>query len=169
MVKINSKDIEYIIDAHTNFATKPSKAIRKWDGQTPYYMHPIWCATTLATETTLDEKTREEGIQVLLYHDVLEDTTKELPEHLTSRVKELINHMSFSGGSAQEMEEIWTKPIEVKLYKIYDKVSNLLDGTWMDSEKRAKYEDYTKKLCEEVIKEYKKLNILSIAREVINK
>ena len=37
------------------------------------------------------------------------------------------------------------------------------------SEKRAKYEDYTKKLCEEVIKEYKKLNILSIAREVINK
>jgi len=163
---IRPKDIEWIIDAHTNYAAKPSKTVRKWDGITPYYMHPIWCATTLASETNLSEEIRRDGIQALLYHDVIEDTTKELPEDLSKEAVELIEHMTFQGGSKQEMEEIWTKPTVVKLYKSYDKVSNLLDGAWMSKEKKEDYQRYTRKLCSEVEKVYGDLNIIRIAREV---
>ena len=158
--------IQYIIDAHSNHPIRPSKAFRKWDGKTPYFIHPIWCSNTIATETILDTKTREDGIIVLLYHDVLEDTTKPLPESLPAEIKELIQHMTFE-SSDREMIEIWEKSIEIKLYKLYDKVSNLIDGSWMDAEKRKKYEDYTQKLLEEVESKYGELNITKIARSVL--
>jgi hypothetical protein len=160
------KDIEYILDAHKNYAKKPSKAVRKWDGKTPYYIHPLWCATTIASETALDEETKRVGIQALLYHDILEDTTKELPEGLDEKVKQAVKDMTFEGGSKQEMEEVWTKPKAVRLYKLYDKVSNLLDGIWMDDEKWDKYVEYTMKLYEDVECNYGELNITRIARTV---
>jgi len=158
--------IEYIIDAHEHHAKKPKKALRYWDMKTPYFIHPLWCATTISTETELDETTRKEGALTLLYHDVVEDTTKPLPDTLSDRVKELVGHMTFEGGSAEEMEKIWEKPIEVKLYKLYDKVSNLLDGAWMKPEKKAKYVAYTKKLCEEVESTYGDLHIVKMAKKL---
>jgi (p)ppGpp synthase/HD superfamily hydrolase len=159
-------DIEYIIEAHEHNAKKPSKAVRKWDGKTPYYIHPLWCATTIASETTIDETTRNEGILALLYHDVLEDTTKGLPEGMDNNIGHLIKEMTFEGGSEQEMREIWNKPRQIRLYKLYDKVSNLLDSCWMDTEKRAKYIAYTKRLCEDVNENYGELNITKIAEAI---
>jgi len=50
--------IAYTFRAHGEGATKPSKAVRKWDGRTPYAVHPVWCAMTLLTETTLPEDLR---------------------------------------------------------------------------------------------------------------
>jgi len=67
-------DIGAIIEAHGSDARSPSQEHRKWDGRTPYAIHPLWCATTIATETTLEQQTRLDGFTVLLYHDVLEDT-----------------------------------------------------------------------------------------------
>ena len=163
---MEAKDITYVINAHTNYPSKPSKAFRKWDGKTPSYMHPLWCATTIAAETELDERTREEGIQVLLYHDVLEDTNLPLPEWLSERVKNLVGEMTFHGGMAQEMKEVWSKSKETKLYKLFDKVHNLLDGAWMDDEKRMNYEKYTRRLCEEVEKHYEDLNIIRMAETI---
>ena len=161
---MQQRDITYIIQAHRDYPQKPSNAYRKWDGKTPYYIHPLWCAATLAAETTLDEKTREEGVQALLYHDLLEDTTKLLPNWLSSRVKTIIEQMTFEQGSAQEMQEIWNKPDEIKLYKLYDKVSNLLDGNWMSPEKKKQYRAYTQRLCDEVEKIYGQLNITQLAK-----
>jgi len=155
--------INYVIDAHTHHSKKPSKAYRKWDGKTPYFIHPAWCAMTISTETELEQKTREEGILTLLYHDILEDTTKELPSELDSRIKYLVNEMTFSGGNEQEMKEIWSKPNEIKLYKLYDKVSNLLDASWMDAEKLKRYRDYTYGLAHEVEAQYGNLNIHKLA------
>ena len=158
--------IGWVIEAHRDHPKKLSKATRKWDGKTPYAMHPIWCATTLLHETALDGQTREEGALALLYHDILEDTFEPLPPLLSDRVKELVNHMTFEGGNAQEMQEVWTKPKEVRLYKVYDKVSNLLDGCWMSLEKRAAYDDYTRRLTEDAERNYGKLNITRIARAI---
>lgn len=163
---MEQRDIRWVIRAHTEYPTQPSKAFRKWDEKTPYSMHPIWCASMIATETSLDEKTREEGIQVLLYHDVLEDTTLLLPQGLSLRVVQLIHEMTFGGGSKQEMQEIWGKPREIKLYKLYDKVSNLLDGSWMDDDKWNSYSEYTRRLCDDVKRNYLGLNITRIAREI---
>ncbi|PIN80429.1 hypothetical protein COV11_04080 [Candidatus Woesearchaeota archaeon CG10_big_fil_rev_8_21_14_0_10_30_7] len=154
------------MDAHQNHPVKEGKQYRKWDGKTPYYTHPIWCATMIATETTLEEKTREEGVQTLLYHDVLEDTTEQLPNWLSERVKKLIQQMTYE-GMAHEMSEIWEKPKEVRLYKLYDKASNLLDGQWMSSAKRNEYHNYTRRLLQDVEQNYGTLNITKLARAIL--
>ncbi len=167
MNTMEQRDINYIIEAHRDCARKASKGYRKWDGKTPYHTHPIWCATMLATETSLPAEIRLEGIQALIYHDILEDTTRPLPDWLSSRVAQLIEQMTFHGGSSQEMQEIWSKPGEVRLYKLYDKVSNLLDGSWMDEKKRGAYESYTRRLIEEVERSYGILNITRIGRAIV--
>jgi hypothetical protein len=159
---MEQRDLTYIIEAHTNHPRKQSKAFRKWDGKTPYYIHPVWCATMILTETTLPENTRQEGAQALLYHDLLEDTDKPLPDWLSDRVKGIIQDMTFPGGSAQEMQEIWTKPQVVRLYKLYDKISNLLDAYWMSEAKLAEYKVYTSKLRQDVLERYGSLNITKI-------
>ncbi len=155
------KNLNYIIEAHQNSSRKPSKSSRKHDCKTPYWIHPIWCATTILTETSLDERTRNEGALALLYHDILEDTTKPLPENLEERIKNLVMEMTFE-SSEQEMQKIWQKPREIRLYKLYDKVSNLLDGIWMGEEKIRAYQEYTKKLSQNVIEIYGILNITKI-------
>ncbi len=158
--------IVYSIQAHALFPKKPSKAFRKWDGQTPYAAHSIWCATTILTESRLPEDLKTDGAEALLLHDVPEDTTLGLPEGLSERVIRLIEEMTFE-SSEQEMEDIWSKSREARLLKLYDKVSNLLDGGWMDSRKAAKYREYTRKLSEDVERNYGKLNIVRIAESIM--
>lgn len=157
--------IYFCIRAHASQATKPSKAVRKWDGKTPYSVHPIWCAITIMTETTLPEKIRTLGAEALLLHDILEDTTAKLPDDTSAEVRTLVEGMTFE-SSDEEMKLIWDRSLEIKLFKLYDKVSNLLDGSWMSFERRNRYAAYLLRLCDEVESHYGKLNIIRIARAI---
>jgi len=157
--------IYFCIRAHASQANKPSKAVRKWDGKTPYSVHPIWCAMTLLMETTLSEEIRTLGAQALLLHDVLEDTTAGLPDDTPAEVRALVEGMTFE-SSDEEMELIWSRSLEIKLLKLYDKVSNLLDSSWMSPEKRNRYAAYLLRLCDDVEPHYKELNIIRIARAI---
>ncbi len=160
---MEQRDVDYIIMAHRDYPTTGHKAFRKWDGKTPYYTHPLWCASMIATETRLEEEIRNVGCKVLLYHDVLEDTTLLLPDWLSVEVQQLIHEMTYPGGFSQEIEQIWHKSNQVKLYKLYDKVSNLLDGSWMSEGKRGEYQRYTQALKLDVESSYGMLNITRIA------
>ena len=164
--KLTSQDIDYVMRAHSEHPKKPSKAFRKNDGITPYFYHPIWCATCIATENLLNKELKDKGAQVLLYHDVLEDTILPIPQWITDEVKQDIIHMTFE-NSEHEMKEIWEKPSHIKLFKLYDKLHNLLESDYMLKEKREKYEQYAKKLLEFVEKEYGELNIVKLARGII--
>ena len=157
--------INYSFTAHTEKPIKPSKAVRKWDGRTPYAVHPLWCATTLLTETSLPEDLRMRGAKALLLHDVLEDTTAGLPEGLEPQVVSLVEGMTFA-SSEEEMEQVWSRSDEVKLLKLYDKTSNLLDANWMPPEKRIRYVAYLLKLCDAVEPVYGQLNIIHMAKAV---
>ncbi|MEK7520250.1 MAG: hypothetical protein AAB581_03365 [Patescibacteria group bacterium] len=157
--------IDASITAHGKHSRTPSKAVRKWDGKTPYSVHPIWCAMMLLHETTLHEHVRITGFQTLLLHDVLEDTTVMLPTLVSEEVRRWVHDMTFA-SSDEEMETIWDKPPVIQLLKLYDKVSNLMDGAWMSKEKRARYTEYTMKLCAEVEQTYGALNIVKLAHAI---
>ena len=167
MTKINAEDLEksirYAITAHSKYPNVPENSTRKWDKKTPYSVHPIWCAMMLLTETTLPEKLREAGYQALLYHDVLEDTTAKLPEGLSSYVTNLVKDLTYRNSGAA-MHEIWEKSKEVRLLKLYDGVSNLLDGIWMDKSKKIKKFEHVRKLADDVEKNFGELNIVKIAK-----
>lgn len=152
--------LRFVVIAHSRYPKKPSKAFRKWDGKTPYAVHPIWCAMTIMSEESLSEEIRVLGSKVLLLHDIIEDTNVELPSDLDPEVKRLVLEMTFPGGTAQEMEEIWERSDLCKLFKLFDKVSNLLDVGWMDVEKFKDYRQYTRKLAREVERKFGFLNVM---------
>ncbi len=156
--------IDHVWKSHTHHALEPQKRCRKWDGQTPYAIHPIWCAMTILTETSLPEELRARGAEALLQHDVKEDTSQSLHFDTSREIESLVGNMTFDSFE-QEVSMTGSMTPEVKLLKLYDKVSNLLDGTWMSPEKRKGYLEYTMRLATDVEKVYgKDLNILKIAR-----
>ena|SRR3989344_883986 len=163
---IEARDLVYVIDAHTNKTIKPDRTTRMWDKTTPYYIHPIWCTTTILHETSLPFDIRIDGSWGLLYHDILEDTTAKLPEWLSKRAKDLIHGMTFK-SSEDEWENLWKRDKEVRLLKMYDKVSNILDGVWMKPERRIQHINHLKKLLYDVQKNYGNLNIIRIAKVLI--
>ena len=77
--------------------------------------------------------------------------------------------MSFD-SSESEMKRVWVRPEVIRLFKLYDKVSNLLDGRpWMDKREggyREKYERYTLELADDVERNFGSLNICRIARAI---
>ncbi len=158
--------IRFIADAHQNHALSEKKAVRLWDGESPYFMHPVWCAATLATETTLPKEIREKGMIALLYHDVPEDTTVVLPDTVPLEIMQLIDGLTFD-GFYQEVEEIWKRPPEVRLLKLYDKVSNLLDGSWMPEEILSLYLSFTQQLVDDVRNHFGELNIILMASAIL--
>lgn len=163
-----AKAIAWAIDAHNNCPKKPSKAFRKWDGWTPYWIHPVWCGLALLHETSIHEEFRLSGAEALILHDVLEDTNKDLPEWISPRVEGHVKRMIFSSFE-EEMEEILkSQDEEQQILRLFDKVSNLLDGVWMSPDKRARYAVYTLRLSEFVEERYGVLNITRMARAIVD-
>lgn len=170
-MKLFEKVISLVIEAHRDYPRKPEYAFRKWDKQTPYSVHPLWCMMTFLQETKLPKSIdREICAFALGFHDVEEDTIMGLPAWLVREVVELVDMMTFEekeGKSSTEVEiaEIWERPKIARLLKSYDKTSNLLDGSWMTGEKwNEQYVPYVLKLIDDVEKNYGKLNIVYIAR-----
>jgi hypothetical protein len=154
--------IHHAINAHSNYPKTPEDTIRFWDRTTPYAIHPIWCAITLLTETQLAEDIRFKGYQALLWHDTLEDTTLPLPVDAGEEVIRLVHEMTFDSFQ-NEQDKIWNCRDVVKLLKLYDKTSILLDAVWMQPEKWNHLVDYTLKLRHFVLETYGDLNIVKIA------
>jgi (p)ppGpp synthase/HD superfamily hydrolase len=159
--------MSYVMNAHATQARKSHNAIRLWDRHTPYGIHPVWCAMTILAETTMPEDVRQNGAKALLLHDILEDTRAGLPEDTSPEVRALVEDMTFE-GLADEQKNVWDKSPVILLLKLYDKVSNLLDATWMTDGKPL-YIEYTRKLCDIARQNYGQLNIVTIAEAICDK
>ena len=157
--------IQHSIAAHSHFPIAPSNAIRYWDGRTPYAIHPIWCAMTLLSETALPDGLRHEGYLALLWHDILEDTTLGLPDDCPPNVRRLVEEMTFAGLD-DEIARLWERSDTARLLKLYDKVSQFFDGTWLTDERWGRLLEHTLRLQEFVERTYGELNIVRIARAV---
>jgi len=159
-------DIQFAINAHIHHPKSSDDAVRFWDRTTPYIVHPTWCAMTILTETTLDDHIRLNGSRALLWHDILEDTTiSNLPAGTPDTVLSYVQDMTFN-SFAEELDIIWSRDKEIRLLKLYDKVSNLLDGTWMKDKKWNDYIDFTLNLARDVETNYGLLNIVKISTTI---
>ncbi|HQU07461.1 MAG TPA: hypothetical protein PK539_00145 [Candidatus Paceibacterota bacterium] len=153
---------------HALHPKEPKNAVRKWDGKTPYGVHPVWCAMTVLTEELLPESCRIRLSQALLFHDFREDTDDEVPDSVEDGVSALVDEMTFR-SSDDEMENLWSRSDETKLGKLYDKTFNFLDNSWMSDERKAKHAAHLRRLCDVVQRLYGTLNIVLIARGVLHK
>ena len=159
------KAIAHAHMAHSVHAVTSDDTVRFHDRSTPYLVHPIWCAATLLQEPNLPFELRKTGFVALLWHDTLEDTTLPLPENTSEEVAQLVHYMSFDSFE-EERTKLWECSSEVRLLKLYDKVSNLLDGNWMKTAKWNIYVDHTLQLAADVEQNFGVLNIVKIAKAI---
>jgi hypothetical protein len=157
--------IHHAIQAHTYFPNTPRDAIRLWDKQTPYVIHPIWCAMTLLSETELSDDIRFPGAIALLWHDILEDTQLPLPDDAQPIIQQLVHEMTFTSLD-EELEGLWERSATTKLLKLYDKASQFLDSKWMKQVRLKQLVDHTRRLEQFVLATYGELNIVKISRAV---
>ncbi|MCX6760329.1 MAG: hypothetical protein NTW46_03225 [Candidatus Nealsonbacteria bacterium] len=88
------KAIVLCIEGHSFLSKKPDFVFRKWDGKTPYWAHPLWCAMTFLQETKLPNSVdREKCFLALLFHDWLENIDSPLPVIAPG---DLVEQMTFS-------------------------------------------------------------------------
>jgi (p)ppGpp synthase/HD superfamily hydrolase len=162
-----ARAILYANAAHSRHGRSPRDAVRFHDCTTPYVVHPLWCAASVLQEPALPMEFRRVASVALLWHDVLEDTTSSLPQDASLEVVRLVEGMTFSSFD-EEQDQVWCRTPDVKLLKLYDKVSNLLDGSWMKADKWNAYVDYTLRLALEVERHFSHLDlsIVKIARAV---
>lgn len=151
--------------AHIDSPISPDDAVRFHDRSTPYIVHPIWCAMTIMTETMLDESVRLNGYLALMWHDVLEDTHAQLPGDVDHEVRELIQGMTFA-SFAVEKETVWRRPAIIRLLKLYDKTSNLLDGSHLSIDKWNAYVEFAQLLIDDAERNFGQLNIVKIAKAI---
>lgn len=155
-------------DSHQHHAKTPEDLVRRHDDTTPYFVHPAWAAMSIMQEPSLPLGMRWMGFRVLTLHDVLEDTTQGIPEWVPLEVRENVKLMSFGSLSA-ERKEVWSRSESIRLFKLYDKASNLLDGAWMDSREagyRQSYEQYASRLAGDVERVFGELNICRIVKVI---
>ena len=164
------RSLRFATEAHTEHPLRDKNAVRLWDGSTPYIVHPAWCAMTILCEPTLDETIRLNGFMALMWHDVLEDTCitslpKDTSPDIVEYIVEYVEQMTFKNFD-EELSSVWTRPADIRLLKLYDKTSNLLDGTWMNDEKWNQYTEFTRTLAADVEQNFGLLNIVKIARSI---
>jgi len=175
--KITSEEFKRYFDFaysayQENNISSPDQTYRQ-DGKVPYMMHPLWCASMLITDTQIPWEQREIGFKALILHDVLEDTSLELPDWVEPEVKEAVEAMTFE-DHRQALNEYKNKSPFIKLLMLYDELSSMYeyhvgvyDGVVMKKLKRKLWKEFTIKGIMEVEKEYGNIRIVQVGKAIV--
>ncbi|MBI3589592.1 MAG: hypothetical protein HY093_04255 [Candidatus Liptonbacteria bacterium] len=158
-------------EAHNNHTRPNAKAVRTFQNgeKNPYWTHSLWCAVMLLLDTQLPENIRIPGAYALLFHDVFEDTSADLPNDLPEEVRRLVDEMTYQGGFEEEKVAVLSKPPLIQLLKLYDKTATLYDGGDFYPQILGEWIEFMKKLVTTVERVYGQLHITLLARELIKK
>ena len=175
--KITSEEFKKYLDFaysayQENYIGKPDQTYRQ-DGKVPYMMHPLWCASMLITDTQIPWEQREIGFKALILHDVLEDTSLELPDWVESEVKAVVKELTFE-SHLQALREYENKTPFIKLLMLYDVLSSMYEnhvGVFDDvvtkKVKRRLWKEFTIKEIAEVEKEYGNIRIVQVGKAIV--
>lgn len=161
--------IHYVIDVHHRASKDPAQAFRRFDGKTPYSIHPIWAAMTILHEGKLPEDVRERGGKVLLVHDVREDTNALLPEWMLSELEiKRVAELTFANDDEPYIL-IWERSDEAKLFHLYDCTSNLLNRGTAAPERTKRKKEHVAHLIDHLRPMYGDLYIMDFALAIVNR
>lgn len=134
------------------------------EGQVPYFVHPLWCAMMMVTDTRIPAEERRVGVQALFLHDILEDTNAALPEWVEPRVKRLVEQLTFESWE-QALKEVPKKPIEVKLLILFDSLSSMYEEH-VSLSKRPQWKQKVLDLLRDVDAHYGDLRIVQVGKAI---
>lgn len=168
MDKIEPKNLKRLLDliysAHQEHNTR--KDFRQ-DGKVPFIVHPIWCALTILNDQRIPFEERELGYQVLLLHDILEDTSLEIPDYVDQKVLDCVGEMTHD--TWEEEQNIENKSDFIKLLKLCDKIASMYDETVRDEpQRRREWKSLTQKLLSDVENHYGNIHLVVLAKAILN-
>ena len=156
-----------VFQLHQDFPKKPQNAFRKFDGITPYGVHPTFLAMMILQEDTMEENDRIRRAKALLGHDLKEDTTAPMPEWCKDlEVMALIDGLTFTEEQDPAVE-MWNRGYEVILVKFYDNVANLMNTRMRSPERIERRRENVLKHLAWVESRHPQLEIVKIAKGLL--
>lgn len=167
MEKIEPKKLKQLLDfvylAHQEHNTR--KDFRQ-KGKVPFIVHPVWCAFTLLNDQRIPFAERKLGYQVLLLHDILEDTGLKVPDWVDPQVLQYVQEMTHK--TWEEEQAVEGKIPFIKLLKLCDKIASIYDETVKDDlKKRREWKALTQKLLHDVENHYGNIRLVTLAKAVL--
>lgn len=155
--------LDFAFDAYQNHNIT-DQAYRQ-DGKVPYFVHPLWCATMLVTDTRIPYKERELGFKTLILHDVLEDTDLTLPDWVEPEVVELIKQMTFK-SSDSALDLVSSEPINIKLLHLADGLSSMYEEH-VSEKRRSKWKTILATNLVDIESHYGNIRLVQIAKAIL--
>ncbi len=170
MNTIEPKEMEQLFlfahDAHTNFNVRDQRhVIRR--GLYPYMVHSLWAANTLVMDPDLPEHERVLGFKILVLHDVLEDTSKQLPEWVEQEVQDGVRMLTHDTWE-EEKEAVRSYTPFFKLLKLVDKMQTMYERGIERPQKQAEWKELMEALLTDVIAHYGKTRVTVMARALLD-
>ena len=163
------KLIDFAYDAHQLHVNGHGSTVRQRKS-VPFVTHPIWCALMFLNDTSIPQDQRELGFKVLLLHDVLEDTTSQLPNDLSEDVVGLVREMTYK-NFAEEKELVTHKSIFIQFLKAIDKVATIYDNhgndTVLKPERKNDWRQYTELLLKNTETEFGHTQSYKTAKTIV--
>lgn len=157
------KLIDFAFDAYQNHTINGEEY--RQNGNVPYFFHPTWCASILLTDTRIPYEERELGYQVLILHDVLENTDVDLPDWVSAEVKSEVQEMTYE-SYAEAIEKLPNKTPFRKLLSLVDLLASMYEEH-VKEKNRSIWMKFTKMLTEDVEKHYGNIRIVQLSKTIV--
>lgn len=157
--ELTKKLFEFAHDAHTNHNVE-EQTIRM--GLYPYIIHPFWAASTLIMDPDIPKEERILGFQILVLHDVLEDTSCELPDWVSKEVRAGVQSLTHETWE-EESEAIQSYTPFLTLLKLCDKMQTMYERGVRKPENYRRWKELVARLTKNVKDHYGKTRVVIIA------
>jgi hypothetical protein len=137
------------------------------NGNVPYITHPLGASLLLLADVDVPQSERELGCKILMLHDVLEDTSLQIPDWIEEKVKRGVEEMTYADTETDE-----SKFKKISGMTPFFKLLTLYDTFWSLNEKhvrefhRKEWKELVQTLAKEAEKNYGNLRIVQMARVV---
>lgn len=132
----------------------------------PYIIHPMWAACTLIMDSNIPKQERIVGYQILVLHDVLEDTSMQLPEWVSEEVQRGVQSLTHSNWK-EEQEAITHYAPFLKLLKLCDKLQTMYELAVVNPNKAHEWKTLVENLARDVEAHYGKTKVVVIAKALL--
>lgn len=157
--------IDFAYDAYQN---KSKRDTLRQKGKTPYITHPLFAASLLLADQRIPWEDRYYGYQILVLHDVIEDTTAEFPDWIDERVAEGVKELTFQDNITidEKKEIVRNKNSFVKLLILCDTISNVYEEH-VGEIKRHVWKEMDIEILEDVRKVYGDVRVVEISEKIL--
>lgn len=155
---------KYLDFAYKAYEGESSQSRYRQDGRVPFIFHPLWCASILINDTEISLEEREVGCKTLILHDVLENTSLELPDWVETEVKEAVNKLTFDNDEIITKEILTMSPF-IKLLFLTDLLASMYENQ-VSRLKRKPWKILTKLVLRDVKKHYGNIRIVQIGNTI---